>query len=1308
MRWLLSYLLACSVWSFAYAQPMNDDCVSAQFIDMGAELDCDGTRSISISGTTIDAAPTDPFPDHDCGGTSPSDISPDVWFAFTAPANSFTINATSDDINSFFMVVYSGTDCNSLAFRACDIGTPAGLVVSTIPGDTYFVFISGGAPDDFGDFDLEFEWVQDCAPCFNEQSGALTVSPPPTEGFYACGQEVQMCFDLTDWTTSGSLEWFHSLVPTFGPGWDLSTVQVVELPQSCSNDGGFWDWYPAGWSNCRTGEVFPMGFAYESGEGNAAGACAGFPGDGNPGNNWGDGLGCTDLNFPEIGYTFCWTMSVKACPPGSNTFTGEDLSVVLEVNTDGDSGSWNSVGCNDGTTFDQDAQVIVCGDQMPEISLFNPSCPILSDGSIIVEHDSLAISIGFFNYYLTTIENDTLESCQLCPNVQVYDNLPGGQYIVTYVNLIDDCTRSEIIDLPADAAPIATIAFDPSCPGTDLELQGNVDLTGVTEWSWFLADTLYANTQTLITADTGLYELLVIVDNCPSDTISVNAQYLPFEPALSVTDTTPCIGSDITFSAQGGTNYTWTGPNGPIFGADSSLTISDVAPEDSGNYVVTIQDSVTGCFQSFSQEIDTLAVPEIMLTAPTPQCVGATTIISASGADSYIWQDDLSIQNPREFVSASPGPRTLTVEGTGASGCATEASIDLFFNLSPTASLNATDNAICAGSGESITLVAGGGTVAEWSVPETGPVVTVNPIVTTEYWVIVENTIGCQDSAFIEIEVVEEPDLPTVFCQSTTDSSVVFGWTDTGGASDSVVVLTGQTGQINGNSFTVNGLAEGESVDIQLIVQSPPGTCPDVLSSVQTCTSLSCHDLQINIDNDTANYCIDDLDTSVVLTATITNEINLGPIQWLGPGVLSNVFSPAAAGLGDHLIIATVTDEGCAFADTVVFRVLEPPVAVFSLSEDTICQSELIEVSFDGTISPTTTYDWDFGGASVLTGTSAGPYQLFVTNPGTFYIELVVSDYGCSSPAAIDSFFAQPLLDAVVINCDNSTPDQVTFSWDPISDADSFLITINSTSAPPVFQDSLTYTVNNLMEGDDVTIFVTPLAEGFCSPITATTCVATSCPDLSVILPSEPVPFCIDQDPVMLSGTPNNGNGGTVVWSGPGVTNDVFDPVDAGIGLHTIIFFYEEAGPCILIDSFQIEVFPLPESSFTIDASSACIDQTILVTYTGTAGDDADFFWDFGAAATINQPDPNIESYELTYSTEGTFLITLDVVDNGCNSAQTLDSVTISLPLGQVDPSCGPNGLNESTVDWTYSGSATLFEVAVGSVVVDTVMGGSY
>ncbi|MEL6803081.1 MAG: hypothetical protein AAFO91_04760, partial [Bacteroidota bacterium] len=279
---------------------------------------------------------------------------------------------------------------------------------------------------------------------------------------------------------------------------------------------------------------------------------------------------------------------------------------------------------------------------------------------------------------------------------------------------------------------------------------------------------------------------------------------------------------------------------------------------------------------------------------------------------------------------------------------------------------------------------------------------------------------------------------------------------------------------------------------------------------------------------------------------------------------------------------------------------------------------------------------------------------------------------------------------------------------DPITGADSFLITINSTSGPQIFQDSLTYTVGGLMEGDEVVIFVTPLGEGACSPITSTSCTATSCPDLTVTLPDQPVPFCIDQDPVMLSGTVDNGNNGTVIWSGPGVTNDVFDPIDAGVGLHTIMFNYEEPGPCILIDSFQIEVFPLPENDFMLNASEICVNEEVVLTYTGSAGPGAQYLWGIGGASMISQPDPNEEEYELVYDSPGTYFVTLVVTENGCFSPQAIDSIVVFEPLGQVVLNCGINGLNETTVEWTYGGTATLFEVVVGGVIVDTITGNSY
>ncbi|MEZ4983769.1 MAG: hypothetical protein R2795_01820 [Saprospiraceae bacterium] len=60
-------------------------------------------------------------------------------------------------------------------------------------------------------------------------------NPPPINGTYASGQEVQICVYINEWNgnASGTIEWLHAVTFEFGSGWDLSTLNPIP-PASCS------------------------------------------------------------------------------------------------------------------------------------------------------------------------------------------------------------------------------------------------------------------------------------------------------------------------------------------------------------------------------------------------------------------------------------------------------------------------------------------------------------------------------------------------------------------------------------------------------------------------------------------------------------------------------------------------------------------------------------------------------------------------------------------------------------------------------------------------------------------------------------------------------------------------------------------------------------------------------------------------------------------------------------------------------------------------------------------------------------------
>jgi hypothetical protein len=66
-------------------------------------------------------------------------------------------------------------------------------------------------------------------------------APMPLNGTYACGQTVNFCFTVTNWSQQNT-NWFHGLSIALGPGWDASTLTPVSAPPPCQGTGS-WDWY---------------------------------------------------------------------------------------------------------------------------------------------------------------------------------------------------------------------------------------------------------------------------------------------------------------------------------------------------------------------------------------------------------------------------------------------------------------------------------------------------------------------------------------------------------------------------------------------------------------------------------------------------------------------------------------------------------------------------------------------------------------------------------------------------------------------------------------------------------------------------------------------------------------------------------------------------------------------------------------------------------------------------------------------------------------------------------------------------------
>lgn len=162
-------------------------------------------------------------------------------------------------------------------------------------------------------------------------SDNVSVDILPNNGTYQPGQTITFTYTITDYQGL-SVNWMHGMAVVLGSGWDSNTLLPVGNPTNNSGTG-VWLWVNSVTSSATGNTINNPGWFYDTNSGGAL--------DGDPGNNWGDGLNAC-VGFPQQCWTFQFQVTVGDCPPNQN---GDDLSVIIENYADGETGSWINFDC---------------------------------------------------------------------------------------------------------------------------------------------------------------------------------------------------------------------------------------------------------------------------------------------------------------------------------------------------------------------------------------------------------------------------------------------------------------------------------------------------------------------------------------------------------------------------------------------------------------------------------------------------------------------------------------------------------------------------------------------------------------------------------------------------------------------------------------------------------------------------------------------------------------------------------------------------------------------------------------------------
>lgn len=166
-----------------------------------------------------------------------------------------------------------------------------------------------------------------------------------------------------------------------------------------------------------------------------------------------------------------------------------------------------------------------------------------------------------------------------------------------------------------------------------------------------------------------------------SDSLQVTVQPLP---AMTITsDTTICAGASLTLQVTGGFSCIWTDANNQILGVGYTL---NVQPTQTRRYYATITGGPPlGCLRKDSVLVTVLPAPQITANVSAQNVCGGTPIIlTASGAQSYIW----STGQTGASITVTPNSTTVyNVIGISANGCAGSASVTVNIIPSPQVSI---------------------------------------------------------------------------------------------------------------------------------------------------------------------------------------------------------------------------------------------------------------------------------------------------------------------------------------------------------------------------------------------------------------------------------------------------------------------------------------------------------------------------------------------------------------------------------------------------------------------------------------------
>jgi hypothetical protein len=280
------------------------------------------------------------------------------------------------------------------------------------------------------------------------------------------------------------------------------------------------------------------------------------------------------------------------------------------------------------------------------------------------------------------------------------------------------CSRENILNTETQNLPIVKAAATRPCSGNDINLNA-IASSGTMPfvYSWegingFTASTSNTTIPNATASSTGFYKVTVTdINGCKArDSVFADINTLP---TGAVENNGPiCEGKTLNLAAVGGTNYTWTGPNG-FTSVLAQPSIPNVSLANAGDYFVTITIG-NSCAVAIKTVVSiTSGNPPQNIFGNSNPCANseAKYFISPTAGSTHVWTlvsgGQLLTLPTKDTISilwSNSGNHILRLVETNTAGCSSKTDFNVSLQARPT--VNASSLSPCTG--DDITLTANG------------------------------------------------------------------------------------------------------------------------------------------------------------------------------------------------------------------------------------------------------------------------------------------------------------------------------------------------------------------------------------------------------------------------------------------------------------------------------------------------------------------------------------------------------------------------------------------------------------------------